>query len=323
MASTPELLVQLNALLRLTQTEIMIAETRRAQATTEAIERELAANADKGRERSRLLTDAIRRHGGVPDATGMAVGRLAANAKAMMEQGQDFVDAVMGDLALEHELLDRARFAKLLAEQLDQTAATRRVLERLEVAHEATIEWLMTRLAEVAVGGPVALRPSPTQAVAGFSRRVTTLPARQSADLVNRSLERFGQLRDRAGDVVSTNVQRTRELAEAAGSIWRAGRDASLERSETIADERGDRTTARRVNRTRRELGAVDASELPIRRYDDLPVGTAADRIRRLGDVEDVRTMLAYESANKQRKGVLNASRERIEELAGQLAAAS
>jgi hypothetical protein len=159
--------------------------------------------------------------------------------------------------------------------------------------------------------------------IAGFGRRLGTLPARQSAEAVNRSVERLGQLRERASEVVSTNVQRTRELAGAAGAIWTAGRDASLKRGEEIAQRRGDRPTARRVNRTRRELGAVEAAELPVRNYDGLTAVTAIERIRRLDDIDDVRTMLAYETANKQRKSVLTSTRERIEELAGELAAVS
>ena len=39
----------------------------------------------------------------------------------------------------------------------------------------------MIRLAEIAIGGPAALRPTPAQSVAGFSRRLTQLPARQAA----------------------------------------------------------------------------------------------------------------------------------------------
>ena len=126
----------------------------------------------------------------------------------------------------------------------------------------------MTRLAEVAAGGPVALRPSPTQAVAGFGRRVGMFPAGRSAAMLNQSVERASRLRDQAGEFITVNIDRTRQLAEAAGSIWAAGRDASLQRTEQIAEQRGDRETARRINRTRRQLGAVDATELPIRRYD-------------------------------------------------------
>jgi bacterioferritin (cytochrome b1) len=322
MSSNNELLRQLNALLRLTQTEIMIAETRRSQATSSDIERELAANADKGREHSGMLADAIRSLGGAPDVTGVFVGRLAASTKAMAEQGQDLVDALVGDLAVEHELLDRTRFAAMLAQQR-QTRQLEPVLDRLEQAHTATIDWLMTRLGEVAVGGPVALRPSPAQAFAGFGRRVSTLPARRSARLLNRSVDRLARLRARASDTVAENVDRTRELVDAAGEVWTAGRDASLKRTEEIADQRGDRDTARRVNRARLDLGAVDSEELPIRHYDSLNAGSAIDRINKLTDPSDVRAVLAYETANKQRKGVTAAARERFEELASEVAAAS
>ena len=176
MSAKTDLLAQLNALLRLTNTEIMIAETRRAQATRADIERELATNADKGRERARMLADSIRQLGGVPDVVGVAAGRLAATAKAAAEQGQAFIDAVLGDLALEHELLDRTRLATMIADQLE-LRAPRRTLERLERAHTETIEWLMTRLAEVAAGGPAALRPTPMQSVVGFGRRLSTMPS--------------------------------------------------------------------------------------------------------------------------------------------------
>lgn len=107
MSTKSALVSQLNALLRLTNTEIMIAESRRGQATTSDIERELAANADKGRERAELLSTSIRDLGGVPDVVGVAAGRLSASAKATIEQGQDLLEALLGDLALEHELLDR------------------------------------------------------------------------------------------------------------------------------------------------------------------------------------------------------------------------
>ncbi len=323
MLSTNDLLNQLNALLRLTETEIMIAETRRAQAATDDIERELAANADKGRDRVGLLSGAIRQLGGVPDVLGVAVGRVTANAKAVIEQGQEMTDALIGDLHLEHELLDRTRLAAMIAEQLGVARSVTRVLERLETAHTATIEWLMTRLGEVAVGGPPALRPTPAQAVVGISRRLGSLPARRTAGLLNGIVEQAGLLGDRAGSVVSTNLVRTRELFDAAVEIWTAGRDASLKRSEQLAAERGDQDTARSVRRTRSELGALDTDELPIRGYDRLNADVTIDRIRRLRDAHEVRAILAYETANKARKGVTVAARDRVEQLAAELAAAS
>jgi bacterioferritin (cytochrome b1) len=322
MSTTSTLLEQLNALLRLTNTEVMIAETRRAQATRPEIERELATNADKGRERAAMLSDSIRELGGIPDVVGVAAGRIAAAAKVAVEQGQDFIDAVLGDLALEHELLDRTRLAAMLAEELE-TRAPRRTIERLERAHTETIEWLMTRLAEVAAGGPAALRPTSLQAVVGFGRRLSMMPMRNASGTVNRSIDGAGRVRRQAVDAARTNSQRVQQLVEAAGEIWTAGRDASLKRTEEIAGERGDTAQARAVNRRRRELGAVDSAELPVRNYDTMRADAATSRIGRLTESDDVRAMLAYESTHKARKGVLEAAQARLDQLAAELAAAS
>ena len=262
-------MAQLNGLLRLTQTETMIAEIRRAQAATDDVERELAANADKCRERSQLLTAAIRDLDGIPDVVGVGAGRLAATAKSTVEQGQDIVEALFGDLALENELLARTRFAHMIAEHLGE-ARTLKVLDRLELAHSTTVQWLMTRLGEVAVDAPPSLRPTPMQTIAGISRRIYLLPVAQSARIANRGLETSTRLRRRAGQTVTTNVERSRDLIDAAGEVYTAGRDAALKHTEEEATQRGATRTARNVNRTRRELGAVDGDELPIRNYDSL-----------------------------------------------------
>jgi hypothetical protein len=300
----------------------MIAETRRAQAATQDVEEELSANADKSRERSQLLVAAIRDLGGIPDVVGAGAGRLAASVKSTVEQGQDLVEALFGDLALENELLARARFAHMIAEHLDETR-TLRVLDRLEVAHTATVQWLMTRLGEVAVDAPPSLRPTPLQTIAGISRRIYLLPAAQSARIANRGLETSTRLRRRAGDAVSTNVERSRDLIDAAGEVITAGRDAALKRTEEEAADRGATRTARNVNRTRRDLGAIDGDELPIRGYDSMAAKTAIARIEKLRDVDDLRTVLAYETANKARKGVTDALEGRLEGLVAQVAAAS
>src|SRR5215204_4538608 len=131
MSTRNDLVEQLNGLLRLTQTETMIAETRRAQAATPDVERELAANADKSRERTQLLSAAIRDLGGFPDVVGGGAGRLAATVKSTVEQGRDLVDALFGDLALENELLARTRFAHMIADHLGEERSVK-VLDRLE-----------------------------------------------------------------------------------------------------------------------------------------------------------------------------------------------
>lgn len=316
------LLSELNALLRLTQTEATIAHARRAQARSGRIAKELAENADNCDERSLLISEAIRDLGAVPDVVGSVAGRVAAIAKTMAEQGQSLSDALLGDLALEHQLLDRTRFARALATEAGEDDVLP-VLDRLEEAHTATIDWLMTRLSEIAVGGPPAIHASPTQALVGAGRRVAWLPSQGAATAINHSIAAVEELQERTENFVEVTVERLRELVAAAGEVWTAGRDASLSRTEEVARAGDHGATARTVNRTRRSVGALDADELPIRNYDDLNADVAISRLERLSDVDDVRTIMAYESANKQRKGVLRAAEARFEELSAKLVSAS
>jgi hypothetical protein len=131
----------------------------------------------------------------------------------------------------------------MIADQLDESA-TLKVLDRLEVAHTATIDWLMTRLGEIAIDAPPSLRPTPMQSIIGLGQRLTALPATQSAQFLNRSVDATARLGRRAAETISINADRSRQLIEAAGDIWTAGRDAALKRSEQAAVEHGARQTA-------------------------------------------------------------------------------
>ncbi len=320
--TTSLLLAQLNGLLRLTATEATIADARTPLATSEKFERELRDNATRCSDRTRLISDAIRELGSAPDVVGSAVGRVGAAAKLAVEQGQSIEEALLGDMALAHQLLDRTRFCKMLAEQADVPASVTRVLDRLENGYSASVEWLMQRLAEVALSGPPAFRPSPMQVAVGASLRISQLPARTAAETLNRSIAAAGQLQQRAGAAVSTNIARTRQLVDAAGEIWTAGRDASLERSQAIADQRGNRGAANAVRHLRQDLGAMTESELPIRKFDGKTVVEAVAAIDRPREPEEVRMIVAYEVANKNRKGVVNAANARFEFLAEELVGA-
>jgi ferritin-like metal-binding protein YciE len=144
--NTSTLLAQLRAVLSLTNTEIQVAETRIAQARTEAVRRELSENADNARDRAQAIEATIRDLGGVPELVGPFLGQAAAAVKAMVEQAQPFDEALLGDLTLEHQLLDRARYMKALA----TAAGLREVValaDRLITAHSATVDWLTTRCA--------------------------------------------------------------------------------------------------------------------------------------------------------------------------------
>ncbi|MDV6278589.1 ferritin-like domain-containing protein, partial [Rhodococcus erythropolis] len=135
--NTATLISQLRIVLELTHTEIQIAETRTRQARTEAVRGELSQNADKARERAEVIEEAIRDLDGLPDIVGPLLGRATAMVKAMTEQAQPFDEAMLGDLALEHQLLDRARYLWALATASEHTVIAA-LAGRLITAHIAT-----------------------------------------------------------------------------------------------------------------------------------------------------------------------------------------
>lgn len=310
--STTELIAELNTIIRLTEAEAAIARSRTIQARDDGIRRELEANAEEaGRRRDRLV-DAVRSLGGAPDLLGAALGKVGTVARTQtVDQMLTVPQALMADLALEHQLRDRARFARVLAETLDETSVVR-LLERIEAAHTETVEWIEVRLAEVAVGGPSAIQPTPVQVLAGFGQRVAMLPSRAVMTGVNRAVIAASGLQD----VVNDRLGRGRDLAEAAESGVVAGRDAFLRTSEDQAESQGATRTARALHRVRAEAGALSAEELPIRGYEGLSVSQVKTRLARLSDSGDVRAVLSYEAANGNRKGVVTAAEQRIEQLA-------
>jgi bacterioferritin (cytochrome b1) len=237
---TKDMLVsELQNLLRLTAFEQAIATVRRTQARTAAFEQELADNVKKAQERSALLGGAIRQAGGVPDVVGSAVGKLGALATAQLNQVQTLQGALLGDLTLEHQLRERTRYARQLAESLGETSLLP-VFDRLEVAHSATIDWLEQRLAEVGRTGTSMLRATPVQAAVATARRIAFGPLAAVTSTVNQAsalLSRTPQpLQDAlqaaatataqaAGTAVDTGVsaartatQRTEDTAAAAGA---------------------------------------------------------------------------------------------------------
>lgn len=106
-AKKATLIAQLRTILDLTNTEIQVAETRIAQARTDAVRRELTQNAENGRDRAEQIEQAIRDLGGFPDVIGPFLGRAAAAVKALTEQAAPYDEALLGDLALEDQLRGR------------------------------------------------------------------------------------------------------------------------------------------------------------------------------------------------------------------------
>lgn len=309
--ATTTLIAQLRAALDLTNTEVQVAETRVVQARTEAVRKELTQNAANGRARAESIESAIRDLGGLPDVIGPFLGRAAAAVKALTEQAQPFDEALLGDLALEHQLFDRARYIKALA-----VAAKRSDVEalanRLMTAHAATVDWLATVLAEDALGGPAALRRTPLQAAAGTAIQLVNVPVNWSARGLDRAVETV-----RATPLaLSELINRGKRAGDVAAKTLSASRDAALETAEQVIRDGGAEQAADVLHSVRTATGSLDASELPIEGYDELNVTQAVAAVKELTDPSDVRAILAYEETHKERQGVVSAAQARIASIA-------
>ena len=310
---------QLRALVLLTQTEEQIARTRVGQARTDAVRRELTQNADHAAERSRAITEQLRALGGVPDVVTPALGRLGALLKATLEQAGPIEEALLTDLSLEHQLLDRATYLKVLAQTAEQHAV-QRLAERLITAHEATVEWLTVVLAEEALGGPAALRATPLQRVAGGATRLVNFPVRFAANTVNRAVDTAQQAGEQTTDTITevrdNVVDKATSFTGAVRETLTVGRVASLRRAERIARREGNKAAADAVASTRRELGDLSADELPIKGYDSMATAQIAKAVKDLHTAQDIRTIVNYEEAHKARASVVSAAQVRLADLA-------
>jgi hypothetical protein len=310
-STTATLIAQLRTVLDLTHTEIQVAETRVAQARTDAVRRELTQNAENGRLRAASIEKTIRDLGGFPDVIGPFLGRAAAAVKALTEQAEPFDEALLGDLALEGQLLDRARYIKALA-----VAAKNQDVEalatRLITAHSATVDWLTTVLAEDALGGPAALRRTPLQAAAGLAVKVANLPFTWST----RGAERVAESVRSVRPAVAGLVERGSRTGDVAAKVLTGARDSALQTAERISRQEGAGDAADVIHSARGATGVLAPEELPIIDYDELNVSDAVNAIKELEDPSDIRVIIAFEEANKNRQRVVSAAQTRLAAIA-------
>lgn len=95
-----------------------------------------------------------------------------------------------------------------------------------------------------------------------------------------------------------------------------ASRDAALETAERVVRREGAESAADAVHSLRAVTGTLEPEELPIADYDELNVGEAVAAIKELTDPADVRAVVAYEEANKNRQGVVSAAQTRLAGIA-------
>jgi hypothetical protein len=299
---------QLRALEQLTYTEAQIARIRVGQARSDAVRRELQENADNAVRRARLIAEQLRALDAVPGIVLPAIGRVLAFVKSTVEQAQPIDEALLGDLTLEHQLLDRSRYLRVLADRAG-LPAVEKLADDLVTAHTATVEWLTSVLDEVALGGPAALEPTPLQRVAGGVAHAVRLPTRFAVEQVSRVVHTAYRTGEHARDVVGDVAERVVQLGTGSREVAVAGRDAALQQAERVARREGADAVAEVVHDTRADLGTLSAKELPIPHYEELTAQRAIAAIRELTDPDDLRVVIAFEESRKNREGVLAAAR--------------
>ena len=270
--------------------------------------------------------------------------------RGAVEQAQPLDEALLGDLALEHLLRDRARYVAALADAADRPAV-RALADDLVAAHEANARWLDEVLAALAGGRTAALDPSPLQRMAAQVARAANAPGRAGLeeagakvrDTVDQAVDTVGHAGGEARAAVEEYAGRAARLGtetvdsavaagrDAAGTVVGAGRDvlaAGQHAAETTL------TTGREAagNLTRRLTGTADVAGpsatdvpaapaapdvAPIPGFAELSAQAAIAALRTLDDPRDVAAVLAFEQAHGNRPGVVGAARIRGGALGG------
>jgi hypothetical protein len=284
MTDTATLITQLRVLAQLTRAEAQVARSRVAQASTDVVRDDLRRNAAEADARAARIGGLLHDLGALPDPVTPLLGRVAALVRGAMEQAQPLDEALLGDLALEHQLRDRARYVAALAEAAELPAG-QELARDLEAAHTETVRWLTGILADLA-GGRAPFQASPLQRVAAQVTRAANTPARTTLG--------------GAATTVSHTVERT------LGTVAGAGKEV--------------KETAGQLTRHLPGVGAPDASvdgtddgptAPSIPDFADLPAHAAIAALRTLDDPRAVAAMLEFEQQHDDRPGVVAAARLR------------
>jgi hypothetical protein len=293
MTETATLITQLRVLAQLTRTEAQVARLRVTQANTDDVRDDLRQNAADADARASRIVGTLNDLGALPDPVTPLIGRVATLIRGAVEQTQPLDEALLGDLTLEHQLRDRARYVAALAEAAG-LPAVQALAADLEAAHTETVHWLTRVLTDLA-GGHAALNASPLQRVAAQVTRAANFPARPALDEAATTVSHT--VSDAAGQVADTAV-----------SAVSTGRDVA----------------ARTVDQVARLLpgtGAPDTDDAPgddtepaappISGFADLPPHVAVAALRALDNFRDVAAMLEFEQSHGNRPGVVAAARLR------------
>lgn len=283
MIDTATLITQLRVLAHLTRTEAQVARQRIAQAHDDDVRGELRDNAADADARAIRIADVLRDLGALPDPVTPVLGRVAALVRGALEQAQPLDEALLGDLALEHQLRDRARYVAALADAA-ALPTVRTLADDLVAAHTETVRWLDSVLVDVAEGRSAALDASPLQRVAAQVTRAANAPARAALDeigatvahTVDRAVGTVAQAGGEARAVVEEYAGRAARLGvEAADTATGTAQDALTLARDTTAQAAGTALSAGQdALATARDTTAQAADQITRRVIGTEPAGT-------------------------------------------------
>lgn len=120
---------------------------------------------------------------------------------------------------------------------------------------------------------------------------------------------------------LSELLGRGAHVGNVAAKTLSASRDAALEAAEGVTRDEGAETAADAIHAVRATGGILDVSELPVDDYDTLNVSESVAAVKELIEPSDVRTVLAFEEAHKNRHGVVSAAQTRLAAIAKEVIA--
>jgi len=142
--------------------------------------------------------------------------------------------------------------------------------------------------------------------------KLVNLPMSWSTRGFDRALEALRGVRPALQDVVSRGAH----VGDVAVKTLAASRDGALAGAEEVTRREGADKAADALHSARSATGVLDPDELPIAGFDDLNVTEAIGAIKDLTSSRDIRTMVAYEEAHKNRQRVISAAQTRVAAIA-------
>jgi hypothetical protein len=149
--------------------------------------------------------------------------------------------------------------------------------------------------------------------------KLVNLPVSWSARGLDRVLDTVRATPPALGELLAQG----KHAGDVAVKTLSASRDAALATAERVARDEGADTAAGALRSVRTATGTLESSELPIGDYDNLNVADISAAIKELTDPADIRAVLVYEQANKDRHGVVAAVQSRLTAIAQDVAGLS